>query len=446
MRLVLAIVLGLLCAVTALALWQQHTDRVNEAVRRIDDEVRRVFRDEETRPAAHYQSYPYLQQEAYSRGFQRLQKQQVKVPSPLLAKKPRFVRLHFQIDAERQYSSPQAPTGSEGEIAARDGVMTEARQARERKLLARVEQLVTPRPAGADLEGHWFDGELFLLRARGELLQGIWVDWPALEAHLRETVPGADLVPGKQLLTLPVDVEVSDFRWTWTYTVLLVMWIAVVFAVYKQFAVLREQRRFSRSVTHELRGPLTTFQLYHELLDERLVPEEKIPGYYKTLRRESKRMGHLVDNVIAHAQLERGTKLKLERQTLADAVGRALPAGTDVTLDLDAVAGVEVEVDAVALGQILENLVSNAEKYGKPPFGLTARRAGKRVELRFADAGEGPDCDPFKPFERGKHEGTSVRGIGLGLPLARGLARKMGGDLRLEPPATFVVGLPVAVG
>ena len=393
MRLVLGIVLALLCAVTGLTLWYLHNERVNDAARRIDDEVRRVFRDEETRPAAHYQSYPYLEQEAYSRGFQKLQKQQVKVPSPLMAKKPRFVRLHFQIDHEQQYGSPQAPVGSEGEIAARDGVLTEAQQRKEHELLARVQNLVKPQPAGTDLEGHWVDGELFLLRQRGKLLQGIWVDWPALKKHLLATA-GSDLVPGSQLLTLPVDVKVSGFRWSWTYLLLLGMWVAVLFAVYRQFAVLREQRRFSRSVTHELRGPLTTFQLYHELLDEGLVAEEKKAGYYKTLREESKRMGHLVDNVIAHAQVERGTKLQLQTLPLADAVQRALPAGAEVATDLDAAEGIDVEVDAVALGQILENLVSNAEKYGQPPFALAVRPMGKQVEIRFSDTGEGRTATP----------------------------------------------------
>ena len=61
-------------------------------------------------------------------------------------------------------------------------------------------------------------------------------------------------------------------------------------------------------MTHELRTPLTTFRLYTEMLDEGMVAEPAIPSeaYLKTLRGEADRLGHLVENVLAFARLERG--------------------------------------------------------------------------------------------------------------------------------------------
>ena len=81
MRAFFGIVLVLLCLVTLVVLRSLHDDRMDEAVRRIDDAVRTAFRDEEARPAWDYEPYPYLRKEAYSRQFQKLGKEEVKVPS-----------------------------------------------------------------------------------------------------------------------------------------------------------------------------------------------------------------------------------------------------------------------------------------------------------------------------------------------------------------------------
>ena len=60
-------------------------------------------------------------------------------------------------------------------------------------------------------------------------------------------------------------------------------------------------------MTHELRTPLTTFRLYTEMLDEGMVASaESQRSYLKTLRAEADRLGHLVENVLAFARLERG--------------------------------------------------------------------------------------------------------------------------------------------
>ena len=71
---------------------------------------------------------------------------------------------------------------------------------------------------------------------------------------------------------------------------------------------LSERRgTFVSAVTHELRTPLTTFRLYTEMLDEGMVASgESQRNYMKTLRSEADRLGHLVENVLSFARLERG--------------------------------------------------------------------------------------------------------------------------------------------
>ena len=452
MKTVLGIVVALLGAVTVLVLNDLHEDRVQEAEQRIHDATRAFFRDEDSRPASHYESYPFLRQTAYSRTLQELKRDEVRVPSPLLTFKAAFVRINFQVTRDGAYSSPQAPAGSEGEIAAL-GPVPEDRLAAERAILQRVKGFVPPDlEAGDFFDPRWIGDELVYVRRTGDKLQGFWVDWPALKKNLLGRIvdlfPEADLVPVRDDFR-PIALRTrmwSAMRWTEIHTLLVLIWVLIIFlagyGISKQRAALERERRFAGSVAHELRGPLTTFRLYHELLDEGLVAEEKIPEYYKTLRSDSVKLGHTVENVIAYT---RQKKLDLEPVAVGRLIGEAMPAAADVAVDLGGCEDVTVQANLVAANQILENLVSNAEKYGKQPFELAVERRGGTVRIRFRDAGEGPGGDPFRPYDRGKHHGSASRGLGLGLTLARGMARMMGGDLRLERPATFVLSLPVAV-
>ena len=124
--------------------------------------------------------------------------------------------------------------------------------------------------------------------------------------------------------------------------------------------------------------------------------------------------------------------------------------------------GVELRAfgDADLAAQVLANLVSNVEKYAAGGGRLVIRgEADKQgclgqVSLRVADAGPGiPDSSReriFQPFVRlSQRVDEGVSGTGLGLSIARDLARRMGGDLRLESSdegAVFVFSLPLAPG
>lgn len=454
MRIFFGLVLALLVVGTVALLEMSHRDRVNRAVRLMDDRVRLVFASEEARPETDYVSYPYLRGAAYSRSFKKLQADQVKVPSPLLTRKPRFVLLHFQVDAEGEFSSPQVPTGTSVEIAEAQQSLPAPQVAADRGLLREIAERIEPDvEATAALRPIWRGGALFFVRRTNGRLQGFRVDWPALRAELlgeiAEIFPDATLVPGDELLTLPVALEASR-PWTAVHTIVIVIWIVVI-AVWvpawrKHLAYIDKQKKFAAHVTHELRGPLTTFRLYHELLDEGLADAAKQKEYFATLRQESDRLAHMVENVIALSRLESGSRLRTERVSVAEILRRVEPElkRRAPALEIDADVDAEVEADADAAGQILVNLVDNAVKYGAPPIELSARLARDRIEITVRDHGEGPDGDPFRPYERGRYEGTATRGLGLGLPLSRSLARDMGGDLTRESKAGFVLRLPTA--
>ena len=349
---------------------------------------------------------------------------------------------------EGKFSSPQVPTSNAKDIQDRVKLGQQAKDEKQLdKIIAFCESATLKQKAVPKLSGVWQQDELVFVRSEKDKVQGFWADWPKLRAPLLEEIadlfPDAGLERGEdpelRLLAIPAVLK-APRQWTRFHAVFAIVALLCLVAVVQIYRQLEKQRRFASHITHELRGPLTTFRLYHELLDEGLVAEEKRKEYYTTLRQESDRMAHLVENVIALSRLESGrAKFRIEAVTVRALIERHEPVLRRVAPDLQITieGDATVKVDDEAVCQILANLVENAVKYGEAPITLTVN--GARIAV--SDAGGGPGANPFKPYERGRHEGTATRGLGLGLPLARMLAREIGGDLTLERPATFTLRL-----
>ena len=228
------------------------------------------------------------------------------------------------------------------------------------------------------------------------------------------------------------------------------------------------QRHFTSAVTHELRTPLTTFRMYSEMLARDMVPPERRAEYLAALEEESRRLGALVENVLAHARLEEGRgKTRREDVELAALVERGesalarrcVEAGTRLAVELGDAGAARVRTDPEAVLLILSNLVDNACKYGAPPGGhrpdapvrITARTDERSVMLTVRDEGPGIPRESaraiFRPFDRaGRDESDPAPGVGLGLALARNLARAVDGELTLVDDggtgAAFALRLP----
>ena len=343
----------------------------------------------------------------------------------------------------------------------------------------------------------WVDSNFLLARrvtvAEKTVVQGCWLDWPEIKqwllGNIHDLLPEADLVPitdperedeSRMLVALPlrlipgaIPMPVSTGRSPIAVS-LIIAWACVLLsaaavAILLWGTVLLSERRgaFVSAVTHELRTPLTTFRMYTELLSEGMVAEEKRKKYLGTLRTEADRLGHLVENVLSYARLER-TRTRRELETVAlgaiverakeRLAARAEQAGMALVVeDGDAWHTAEVRVDLSALEQILFNLVDNACKYASSTedkrIHIEASNTEDRAVIRIRD--HGPGILPgdakrlFRPFcKSAKDAANSAPGVGLGLALSRRLARRMGGDLRIgETPgngAVFEVTLPIA--
>ncbi len=325
----------------------------------------------------------------------------------------------------------------------------------------------------------WDGGALYLSRriVMGDAtgVQACRLDWPRLEAHLlervRDLLPDARLEPLSEdagndtetrLAALPVDLRpgrlpasegagTSPLRLglaaAWAGTLVAITALGVVLAA----ALSLSERRaaFVSAVTHELRTPLTTFRLYSDLLAEGLISDEAgRQQYYETLRKEAVRLGHLVENVLAYARLERRpdadspTAMPLEKaldNVLETLATRCEHAGRMLKVDLDVkTRNTFVRVDPAGLERILTNLVDNACKHGvpftEPGIHFRGRREASWLVLEVRDSGPGMPAGRLRGFLRpfGRPASASAGcgpGIGLGLALSQRLARRMGAKL-----------------
>ncbi len=217
----------------------------------------------------------------------------------------------------------------------------------------------------------------------------------------------------------------------------------------RQLALAQKKTDFVSNVSHELKTPLTSIRMFAELLAEGRVNEpEKRSRYLRIIASESERLARLVNNVLDFALLERKRKSYNMQVTDAFPVVQSVWEAESNRLReagfvVDWVNGqdrYEVVCDSDALAQILVNLISNAEKYSpeKKEITLQSRLEGQMLTVSVLDRGvgvqKGMEKRIFQAFFRGSDSLSSgVQGSGLGLTLARRMARDQGGDVTYKP-------------
>jgi signal transduction histidine kinase len=230
-------------------------------------------------------------------------------------------------------------------------------------------------------------------------------------------------------------------------------------------ARLREQeqarRTFVSTASHELRTPVASLQVMLDLLIADLDADPIALGDARQQARradeQAARLSQLAGELLDVSRIDAGLELRAEPVALGEVV-RSVVAELEVRLAEEgrSVAVAEGE-DRWALGdpgsvaQILRILLDNALRHTDAPGGVRAALAsrGDQAGIAVEDEGAGVAAEDreriFDRFERGRQ--AEPGGVGLGLAIARELARQMGGDLVLEEAgagARFVLWLPRA--
>jgi signal transduction histidine kinase len=234
----------------------------------------------------------------------------------------------------------------------------------------------------------------------------------------------------------------------------------------RQLTLARQKTDFVSNVSHELKTPLTSIRMFSELLSEgRVTDPEKQRSYLQIITSETARLTRLINNVLDFSRLERGEKkYQFEPLNLPSLVRDTVESyrphleNHGFALELRLSNGpFEVRGDRDALSQVVVNLLSNAEKYSLDfkEIVVELERSPQdetKVQLRVLDRGLGVPhgCEEkiFEQFFRA-HDSLSsgIQGSGLGLTLARQIARAHGGDVTYARRETrgscFTLELPL---
>jgi signal transduction histidine kinase len=205
---------------------------------------------------------------------------------------------------------------------------------------------------------------------------------------------------------------------------------------------------------HELRSPLTVAMGVAEMLALRASLADGAPSADLTgrLTRSLHRISRLVDALSDAGRIGAGNlTLALEAVDVVELVQARVRDASAVLsgrpVDISAEGEAVAPVDPFRIGQIVENLLSNAAKFSPAgsPITLRVETRADAIEISVADLGPGvPEDQVHLLFGKFQRLGSRVPGSGLGLHLSREIARAHDGDLtyRPGPPCTFVLTLP----
>ena len=256
----------------------------------------------------------------------------------------------------------------------------------------------------------------------------------------------------------------------------------------QQHQTRRLERQRLDNLLHQLRNPLTALRTFSKLLLKRLLPEDRNHTVAQSLLRESDRLQELLEQFESEQEplelesnrLTRSRepaalppaaeKLNLETLAVKDVLEPLLISAEAIAsergINLDAAiptALPPVRADAVALREVLNNLIDNALKY-TPTGGRVTIQAGLQSPtanwqgIVIQDSGCGiplPDREHiFERHYRGVQSHSDIPGSGLGLAIAKELTEAMQGTIELISPnersrssmpgTTFIVWLPIA--
>ncbi|MEM6972764.1 MAG: sensor histidine kinase [Pseudomonadota bacterium] len=201
---------------------------------------------------------------------------------------------------------------------------------------------------------------------------------------------------------------------------------------------------FLSQVSHELRTPMTSIRSFAEILQTTPdLSDDEYRRFTGIIHSESLRLTRLLDEILDIGRLEAGQlEVPLSDVSAVTAVtsavdgvaGLAFERGVNVRMR-GGVPDVAVSANPDRLQQILVNLLSNGIKYNPsdvPEITVSASLADDRLRIDVADNGGGVGReeaeDIFAKFTRGARAGADA-GAGLGLPISRAMAERMGGSL-----------------
>lgn len=295
-------------------------------------------------------------------------------------------------------------------------------------------------------------------------------DWrhPAAAAEIGETLPHWEVAVYP---LVPIDYERAAARTRWTIGFLIAALVGAIAMgslllltdLRRQLVLARQKSDFVSNVSHELKTPLTSIRMFSELLaEDRITDSEKKKNYLNIINAEATRLTRLINNILNFARMEKGEEryrfepcdlAKITREAFANYRPQLESHGFNITENIPDTP-IHIQADCDAISQIILNLLSNAEKYSgdRKEVSIEVRTGNNAAEICVFDRGLGvpAGCEKkiFQQFFRAHDSlNSGIQGSGLGLTLARQIARAHHGDVLYEPRpgrgSVFTLKLPL---
>ncbi len=293
------------------------------------------------------------------------------------------------------------------------------------------------------------------------VLMAVWINW-YLENNLSIKELAQKIRP---------DLFTAEVEWLILFEgcFLMLLILAGVYVIFvywnKQNRLNQMQSNFVASVSHELKSPLASIQLYLETLKYQEVSKDESKDFVETMLSDTSRLSSLIENILQSSKADpKSMELQLEKVDLAKFLSQVVEdhrrqfeeKKCDVKLQLDA--SPVLTLDRKALQMVFNNLIGNALRYS--PVGselkIQLHRSGRFWDVDFEDKGIGFEKKDmkkvFKKFYRVQNEDTrNIEGAGLGLFISREIVKNHKGKLKVMSAgrgqgSVFTVSLPVSRG
>lgn len=291
------------------------------------------------------------------------------------------------------------------------------------------------------------------------VLMAVWINW-YLENNLAIKEFAQQIRP---------DLFTAEIQWLILFEgcFLMLLILAGVYVIFvywnKQNRLNQMQSNFVASVSHELKSPLASIQLYLETLKYQDVSTEEEKDFVETMLSDTERLSELIDNILQSSKAEpKSMALQFQPVNLGEFLSEVIKGfkrqfeekkcQVDIKLENSPI----LNLDQKAMRMVFNNLISNAIRYSPVDSSLNIHlhKSGKYWEVDFKDQGFGFEKKDikkiFKKFYRVQNEDTqNIEGAGLGLFISNEIVKNHKGRLKVSSPgrgkgSTFSVLLPVS--
>jgi signal transduction histidine kinase len=211
----------------------------------------------------------------------------------------------------------------------------------------------------------------------------------------------------------------------------------------RETRVIRQQKNFLLSVTHELKSPIASVKLYLQTLEKRDLERSKQIELIQKAIAETNRLDQLVENILVVAQIDNHVLLiQKENRNLSDFLCEIIHEFNEkngITLKSEIQNDVNFAFDQLAFRSVLVNLIENALKYSnsKPDISVKLWTSTNVIFVSIADQGIGiQDDEKLRVFEKffrsGNEETRQTKGTGLGLYIVKYLVEHHQGSISIR--------------